>query len=171
MWGRDLRGNNATCSALSWFSVTSLLPASKLGPSGADSQVSGFVYVLGPFGSLQWTLLWGLEFLPLLQPQRVFQSEVLRLYFPALETWVAWSVSLSSCSFLFIHMQMWDCPVCQLQLPTPVLQLLPCHESSLPWLPVSAPPTSLDECFFFTSLVVRLPYSSIFWQFLLFFCF
>ena len=30
---------------------------SKLGPSGADSQVGGFVYVLGPRGSLQQTLL------------------------------------------------------------------------------------------------------------------
>ena len=35
-------------------------------------------------------------------------------------------------------------------------------------LPVSAPPTSLDECFFFNSLVVRLPCSLIFWQFWLF---
>ena len=32
-------------------------------------------------------------------------------------------------------------------------------------LPVSTPPTCLDECFFFISLVVRLPYSSIFCQF------
>ena len=29
------------------------LPTSKLGPSGADSQVDGLVYVLGPCGSLQ----------------------------------------------------------------------------------------------------------------------
>ena len=34
-----------------------LLPTSKLGPSGADSQVGGFVYILGSGGSLQWTLL------------------------------------------------------------------------------------------------------------------
>ena len=27
------------------------------------------------------------------------------------------------------------------------------HKSSLPWLPVSAPPTGLDECFFFINLV------------------
>ena len=33
------------------------------------------------------------------------------------------------------------------------------------------PPTSLDECFFFNSLVVGLPYSSILWQFWLFFVF
>ena len=52
--------------------------------------------------------------------------------------------------------------------PTLALQLRPCCES---WLPVSAPPSGLDECFFFNSLVVGLPYSSIFWQFWLFFVF
>ena len=54
-------------------------------------------------------------------------------------------------------------------LPTPVLQPLPCHESSPPQLPVSIPPTGLDECFFFNSLVVGLTYSSIFCQFWLVF--
>ena len=38
-------------------------------------------------------------------------------------------------------------------------------------LPISAPPTSLDECFFFISLVVGLPYSSIFCELWLFFVF
>ena len=38
-------------------------------------------------------------------------------------------------------------------------------------LPISAPPTGLDECFFFTSLVVGLPYSLIFCQFWLFLVF
>ena len=47
-------------------------------------------------------------------------------------------------------------------LPTLVLQPLPCCES------ISAPPTGLDECVFFNSLVVRLPYSLIFCQFWLF---
>ena len=41
-------------------------------------------------------------------------------------------------------------------LLAPVLQLLPCPESSPSWLPISTPPTSLDECFFFNSLVVGL---------------
>ena len=36
-------------------------------------------------------------------------------------------------------------------------------------LPVSAPSIGMDECFFFISLVVRLPYSSIFCQFWLVF--
>ena len=45
--------------------------------------------------------------------------------------------------------------------PPWVRQLPPCRECSPPWLPVSAPPTSLNECFFFNSLVVRLQYSLI----------
>ena len=54
------------------------------------------------------------------------------------------------------------CPVCQLPL---------CCTSFPSWLPVSAPSASLDECFFFNSLVVGLPYSSIFHEFWLFFVF
>ena len=42
--------------------------------------------------------------------------------------------------------------------------------SPLCWLPISAPPTGLGECFLI-SLVVGLPYSSIFCQFWLFFVF
>ena len=64
-------------------------------------------------------------------------------------------------------------------LPTPLYNLPPCWvcqlprclESSLPWLPISSPPTGLEECFFFISLVVGLPYSLIFCQFWLFFVF
>ena len=52
-----------------------------------------------------------------------------------------------------------------------VCQPPPCHESFPSRLPVSAPPTSLDECFFFISLVVGLPYSLTFCQFSLFFIF
>ena len=33
------------------------LPTSRVGPSGADSQVGGFVYLLGPCGSLQRIVL------------------------------------------------------------------------------------------------------------------
>ena len=50
----------------------------------------------------------------------------------------------------------------------------PCHPAAAllwvpsTWLPVSAPPTGLDECFLFNSLVVRLPYGLIFWRFWLF---
>ena len=53
----------------------------------------------------------------------------------------------------------------------------PLATASLPvlstWLPapLAAMPTGLDECFFFNSLVVGLPYGSIFCQFWLFFVF
>ena len=89
-------------------------------------------------------------------PHRFLQPEVLRLYFPVLESWVVLSVSLPSCYSWFTHTHMWDCLV--LQPPS-------CHVSSLPQLPFSAPLTSLDECFLFKSLVFRVSYSSIFWQF------
>ena len=95
-------------------------------------------------------------------PAGFYSQRFLRLYFPALEPWVAGSVSLPSCSSWFIWMQMWDHLVCQLP---------PCHTSSPPRLPVSAPPTSLNGCLFFKSLVVGLPYSLIFWQFWLCFVF
>ena len=49
-----------------------LPPTSKLGPSGADSQVDGPVQALGPCGSLLPTLLQGWEFLPPPQPEQVF---------------------------------------------------------------------------------------------------
>ena len=103
-------------------------------------------------------------------PHRFFQSEVLRLYFPALEPWVAQSVLIPSCSYQFICTQMAYCAVIQL-LPRLVRHPLLFRESSLLCLPVSAPPTGLDECFFFNSLVVGLPYSLISCQFWLFFVF
>ena len=82
-----------------------------------------------------------------------------------LEPWVAQSVSHPSCSPWIICMQVWDrqLPQC---LPSIPVAALP-HVLSTR-LPVSIPPTSLDGCFFSNSLVVGLPYSSIFWQFWLF---
>ena len=74
-------------------------------------------------------------------PHRILQVEVLRHYFPMLESWVAWSVSLPSCSPQFICTRMSDHLVHQLML---------CHMSSLLRLPVSTPSTSLDECFLFS---------------------
>ena len=68
-----------------------------------------------------------------LNPNKFFQSEVLSPYFPALEPWVVWSVSLPVCYSLFICTQRWD---------RPVHQPPPCSKSSLsscpspPLLPV-----------------------------------
>ena len=62
-----------------------------------------------------------------------------------------------------------------LSLPavTSPVQSASCHLAVclLCLLHVTAPPTSLDQCFFFNSLVVGLPHSLIFWQFWLFFAF
>ena len=53
MWGRVLEGTIPLALLSAGFQSLPLLPTSKLGPSDADSKVGGFVYVLGPCGSLQ----------------------------------------------------------------------------------------------------------------------
>ena len=124
------------------------LPASKLGPPGADSGVGGFVYILGPHGSLQWTLLWGWEFLLLPQPPQVFTARGLRLYFPALGPWVAQSVSFPSCFSRFIHTQMWDHSGCEL-LPHPLsLPATPFSVSPLPYSAACLHPSYQSEWMF-----------------------
>ena len=111
---------------LAGFQSLPPLSMSKLGLSGADSWVGGFVYVLGPCGSLQRSLLRVWEFSPLPpEPPLVFSIRGLRLYFPLLEPWVAWSVSLPSCSSQFICMQTWDHGVYQ-PLPHQVTEPQPC---------------------------------------------
>ena len=114
------------------------LPTIKLGPSGADSQVGGFVYVLGPCGSLQRTLLWSWEFLLLpSQPSQVFSLSGLKLYFPVLEPWAAQSVA-GSASCCLAHPAPQSTSLLGLPaaiLPTLVLQPPPCRESS----PLSCP--------------------------------
>ena len=129
--GEGSKKNNATCWALGWLSARCPTTHKQIGPSGADSQVGGFVYILGPCGSLQWTLLWSGSHSHHLNPHGFFQVEVLRLYYPELEPWVARSVSFPSSSSCFICMQMWNHLVCQ-PLPCPPWssKLLPCLESS-----------------------------------------
>ena len=94
-WERGREGAMALIPLSDGFQSLSLLPTIKLCPSGADSRVGGLVHSLGPCGSLQWTLLWGWEFL-LLQPQppQVFPIRGLRLYLPVLEPWVVQSALL-----------------------------------------------------------------------------
>ena len=89
MWRRGLIGSTGARSTLCRFSVTPL-SSIKLGHSGDDSRVGGFVYILGPSGSLQR----GWDFLPLQpQPAQVFSVSGLRLYFPMLGLWGARSTS------------------------------------------------------------------------------
>ena len=149
---------------LAWLSASFQsrlpLPTSKLGPFGADSQVGGLCMFQNPVGLSNELSCEAGNFSQRLNPHRFYQSEVLRLYFPTLETWIVQSVSHPSCSSLFICTQMWD---------HLFHQLPPCLKSSLSQLPVSASPPGVDECFFSNSLVVRLLLSLIFCHFLLFF--
>ena len=112
------------------------------------------------------------SFFCLHNPHRFFQPKVLRLSFPVLELWVARSVSLPSCSSRFIcREELWDCPVCQLPpCPSgPPASTLPRVLSALA-ANLHLPPVWMNF-FFFNSLVVGLPCSSIFCQFWLFFVF
>ena len=106
-------------------------PASKLGPSGADSQMVGFVYALGPCGSLQRALVLGWEFLPPPQPPRIFTARSFEDFFSCPGTVGCAVVSLPSCSSYHLL----SC------LPSPPATALPLVRSI--WLPISAPPTSL----------------------------
>ena len=122
------------------------------------------------------------------QPPWVFPLRSLRLYFPCAGA-LGCAVHLAPPPFLLVYLctnvgprdlpattllgllaAAWPAPFHNLP-PRWVCQPPPCRASSPPWLPVSAPPTGLDECVFFISLVVGLPYSSIFCQLRLFFVF
>ena len=119
------------------------LPTIKLGPSGADSWMGGFVYILGPCGSLQWTLLWAWEFLLLPQPPHMFLVRGFKALFPRtgiLGCAVCLTPQLFLPFYLHAHVGLPGLPATT--LPTPVLQPLPCRKSSppgcqsLPLLPV-----------------------------------
>ena len=116
--GRGPRGNSAWLSA--GFQSLPMLPTSKLGPSGADSWLDEFVYVLGPCGLSNKLSCEAGSFSHHHSTHRSFQSEVLRLYFHTPDSWVAPYTLLPSCSSQLICMQMWTAWV---------LQPLPC----LPW--------------------------------------
>ena len=171
MWGRGPRGNNAACSTLCWFSVTSPTTHNQIRPFWCWFLVGGFAYILGPCGSLLLTLLWGWEFFELTpQPLQVFSVRDFEALFPNTGI-LGCTVCLTPQLFLPVYLHAyvgWPSPQAT-ALPGPPATALPCVLSAR--LTVSTPPTSLDECFFFNSLVVGLPYSLIFCQFWLFFLF
>ena len=125
-----------------------------------------------------------------------FSISGLRLYFPVLEPWGC-MVCFAPPLFLPIYLHMNVRPPSPQVATSQDPPAAPCQPATAPpppppapqsaaslgppavallcvlsaWLPVSAPPTGLDECVFFNSLVVGLPYSSIFCEFWLFFVF
>ena len=140
------------------FQSLPLLPTIKLGPSGADSQVGEFVYILEPCGSLQWTLLWGWESLLPPQPPRVFSVRGFEALFPHARS-LGCMVYLTPRLFLLVYLHSnVDLPSLQSAVSPgpPTANLLWVLSAQLP---LSTPRTGLDACFFFNSLVVRLPYS------------
>ena len=148
------------------FQSLLFLPTIKLGPSSADSWVGGLVHPLGPCGSLQWTLQWGWECLLLLpQSPWVFSIRGLRLYFPALEPWVAWSVllpcilpglSMPQCGDVGSASGCSACPVCSTirnisvsghVAPSPLRPACPSPPLLPVWMNVSSlSPWLLDFC-------------------------
>ena len=119
-------------------------------------------------------------------PTGVFIPRFEALFPPTLEPWVAWSASLPRCSSgLSMHTcgaiesashHLVGSACCSLACPVPQSSTslgLPATLSRVLSTPAAhlCPSYQSDECFFFISLVVGLPYSSIFCQFWLFFVF
>ena len=159
MWGKGLRGNKASCSALCQFSVTSPTTHNQIGPF--------WCWFLGGWVCVCSRTLW---VSPMNSPVRLGVS-------PAAASTSTGVFSQRLWGFIFLH---WNpglrglshFPVVPPRLSTckcRAAQYASCHlaHPSLPaaallWvlsiqLPVSAPPTNVDECFFFNSLVVGLP--------------
>ena len=115
--------------------------------SGADSRVSGFVYILGPRRSLQWTLLWGWEFLLLPQPPQIFTVRGFEALFPCAGT-LGCTVCLASKLVLQVYLHVNVGPHGLPATTSPTwssshhLAVGPLHPSCLSLL-------LLDECFFF----------------------
>ena len=165
MWGRSPRGNRAPCTSLCWFSVTYLAMHNQIGPfwswfpggwacvcsrtlglsNELSSEAGSFSHChLNLHKCFQWEV-WGFIFLP-------WDPGLYRLSRAPV---VPRSLSAHKCETT-------RSTSCHLTRPGPPASTLLQVLSTLP--------TGLDECFF-NSVVVRLPYSSIFCQFWLFFVF
>ena len=145
--------------SLLWLSVTSSTTHKQIGPS--------WCWVIGGWVCVHSRTLW---VSPTNSPLRLGVSptaatptgsfiERFEALFPSSVT-LGYAVCLTPHLFLPLYLHTIVGP------PNP-------QATILLWV-LSAPatlPTTLDECFFFNSLVVRLPYNLIFWQFRLFFVF
>ena len=92
-----------------------------------------------------------------LNPHRIFQSEGFRGFLSS-----HWKPGLHGLSRSPVY------PHANVALPSLPATAYPGPPATALLGVLSTPPTRLDECFFFKSLAVGLPYSSIFWQFWLF---
>ena len=165
MWGSGLKGNNMACSALCWFSVTSLTTHQQVGPF--------WCFFLGRWVCINYRTLW---VSPMNSPLRLGVSPTAII-----------PTSFSSQGFLGLismHRNLALHGLSHSSVVPPGLSkrkygtapAASCHfacseppAASFLW--VLSTPAGLDECFFLNSLVVRLPYILIFWKFCLFFIF
>ena len=146
--------------------VTGALPAVAL---VLCPRVGGFVYVVSSCRPFIWSLLKVQEFLPLPSPLLVF---IARSY-GDLSSW-HWDHGLCSLAWGWDHLlpryPSWVLPTAHecgtvysaAPITSPRCTASRCLSTHLC---NSTPPTHLHECGFFKSLVVVLPYSSIFWWF------
>ena len=171
MWGRGLIGSNGTFSTLWQFSVT---------PSATHNQTGPFWCCFpSVWARVCWETLWasltnspvrlGVSPAAASTPTGVF-NQWFEALFPHAGT-LGCMVSLAPQLFLLVYLYSNVGP----PSPQATTSLGPLAATLL-WVlsaltVVSAPSTGLDECFFFNSLVVGLPYSSIFSQFWLVFVF
>ena len=162
MLGRGLRGSNCASSTLCRFLVT---------PSATHNQIELFwCWCLSGWVCAHSRTLWvsptnspvrlGVSPAATSTPTGVFNQRFEAL-FPRSEA-LGCAVCLAPQLFLPVYPQANEGP------PSPLAATLLWVPSAQ--LPVSTPPTGLDECFFI-SLVVGVPYISIFCQFWLFFVF
>ena len=164
MWGWGHRGNNAACLALAGFQY---FPCYLQANWALLVQILGWVILcmfLDPVGlSNKLSCEAGSFSHPRSyhSPHRFLQPEVLRLYFPALEPWVVWSVSFPSCSGLSTHRceaASYRLAKCPLGPSCPCLPLLPVWmsvSSLIPWLlHFHTVKFSSSSGYFFVSVVV-----------------
>ena len=128
----------------------------------ADSHVGGFVSVLGPCGSLQWTLLWGLVFLLPPQLPQDFTIRGFEALFPHAGT-LGWAVCLTPQLFLLCSSSAQKCGNAQSAscclATSPLHPGCPSPSLLLVWMNVSS----------LTPWLLDFPYSLTFWPFWLFF--
>ena len=119
------------------------------------------MYLLGPCGSSHELSCKSGSFSCCLNPHRFFSVRGFEALFPHAGT-LGCAVCLAPQLFLLVYPHVGPPAPPATALLSPPASAMPQVLST--WQLVSASPTGLDECFF-NSLVVRLPYSSIFCQF------
>ena len=107
MWGRGLIGRNGTCSTLCQFSVIPSTTHNQIGPFWCCFPSEWVCVCSRPLWVSPKNSPVRLGVSPAATPTpQVFSISGLRLYFPTLELWVAWSVTWSTSCCLTGQLQL-----------------------------------------------------------------